>query len=208
MVDYRHISSETRPRREPIINVPPVLLWLLAAMWGAFGVLSLLPARLVFQFDTLIALSPQRLVEGAAGEGGYFGFIAPLFTHMFVHADLMHITVNSLWFLAFGSPVLRRLTQFGQERPGFLTNFQGPRPSAYASLLFLVFYLLCGVGASLFFVALNMQEPALLVGASGAVSGLLGGLVLFIGRRRHAFTRGYRPLAGLTDPIVVVGWLS
>lgn len=191
------------PARQPIISAPPVLIWILGAMWTVYALLVLAPASLLMRVDHLIALSPILFLQGPGAEGGYFTWLAPLVGHMFVHASLMHIGVNSLWFLAFGAPVVRRLTRFGQEGPAILGAFRGPPADGFASLLFFIFFITCGIGGALFFILLNMREPALLVGASGGVSGLLGGLILFLNRPRTNFVRGYRPLSAMTDPIVV-----
>ncbi len=194
------------PRRQPVFTAPPVLIWTLAAMWGVFAILVIAPPQFVYRFDSLFALSPTRFLMGANAEGGLVGWLAPLVGHMFVHADLMHIGVNSLWFLAFGAPVVRRLTAAGQDAPAAIAMFRGPPAGAWPTFLFLAFFVLCGAGGALTFIAFNLREPAILVGASGGVSGLLGGLVLFLHRPGPAFARGYRPLAALTDPIVAM-WI-
>jgi membrane associated rhomboid family serine protease len=78
--------------------------------------------------------------------------IADLFTAMFLHAGLLHLAGNMLYLWVYGNNVEHRL---------------GP-------VMFLVWYLATGVAATLFFTlfAANTQVP--LVGASGAVSGVLG----------------------------------
>ena len=101
-------------------------------------------------------------------------------SYTLLHGDGMHIGLNSLWLLAFGTPVARRL---GAQR-------------------FLVFSIAGSVaGAALFFVI----NPTLLVpviGASGAVSAMMGGASRFaLGRGdRFAVMRAYRhqPLTPIT----------
>lgn len=81
-----------------------------------------------------------------------------LFTYMFLHGNLLHLIAN-MWFLwVFGDNLEARL----------------------GGLKFLAFYLLCGLGAGVVY-ALAMSNPnAEVIGASGAISGVLGGyLVLF-----------------------------
>jgi len=90
-----------------------------------------------------------------------------LLTSMFLHADLFHIFFN-MWFLTiFGSEVERRL----------------------GHLRYLVLYILSGLGAELFHIAftpvggaISLIIPAL--GASGAISGVLGAFFLMYPRRR------------------------
>jgi membrane associated rhomboid family serine protease len=77
---------------------------------------------------------------------------ADLFTAMFLHAGLLHVAGNMLYLWVYGNNVEHRL---------------GPA-------MFLVWYLATGAAATLFFTlfAGNAQVP--LVGASGAISGVLG----------------------------------
>jgi len=89
-----------------------------------------------------------------------------LFTSMFVHADLMHIAGNMLYLHIFGDNVEDVL---GRAR-------------------FLLFYFACGLVASLthvlicFLTGKGLDIP--LVGASGAISGLLAAYAVFFPRAR------------------------
>jgi membrane associated rhomboid family serine protease len=91
-----------------------------------------------------------------------------LFTSMFMHGSLMHLGGNMLFLWIFGDNIEDRL----------------------GHLRYLVFYLLCGVLASLahvFTTAIFATSEALLVpslGASGAISGVLGGYILLHPKRR------------------------
>ncbi|GMU39842.1 MAG: hypothetical protein AMXMBFR23_07080 [Chloroflexota bacterium] len=85
-----------------------------------------------------------------------------VFTSMFLHGGLLHLAGN-MWFLwVFGNNVEDR---FGHVR--------------YALL-----YLACGVIATLGFVAMRPAEVTPLIGASGAVAGILGAYLLLY--PRHA----------------------
>ena len=83
------------------------------------------------------------------------GRLWPLFTVMLVHASWAHAGLNALGVLAFGPPVAR---WFGAGR---WTRF-------------LIFYVVCGLLSSLAYVAIHWGRAVLLVGASGAISGLMG----------------------------------
>ena len=92
-----------------------------------------------------------------------------LFTSMFMHGGIAHIAGNMLFLWIFGDNIEDRL----------------------GHLRYLFFYLLCGVIASLSHVfataALADSQAALLVpslGASGAISGVLGGYILLHPSRR------------------------
>ncbi len=73
------------------------------------------------------------------------------FTYMFVHAGLLHLLGNMFMLFVFGTPVESRM----------------------GSRAFLFYYLLCGVGAAVFSLALsNLTNVGPMVGASGAVLGV------------------------------------
>jgi membrane associated rhomboid family serine protease len=73
------------------------------------------------------------------------------FTYMFVHAGLLHLLGNMFMLFVFGTPVESRM----------------------GSRAFILYYLLCGVGAAVFSLALsNITSVGPMVGASGAVLGV------------------------------------
>jgi membrane associated rhomboid family serine protease len=73
------------------------------------------------------------------------------FTYMFVHAGLLHLLGNMFMLFVFGTPVESRM----------------------GSRAFILYYLLCGVGAAVFSLALsNLMTVGPMVGASGAVLGV------------------------------------
>ena len=92
-----------------------------------------------------------------------------LFSSMFMHGGIAHIAGNMLFLWIFGDNIEDRL----------------------GHVKYLIFYLLCGVLASLAHVfttaAVASQEAGMLVpslGASGAISGVLGGYILLHPSRR------------------------
>jgi membrane associated rhomboid family serine protease len=93
--------------------------------------------------EAFLALVPAWVV----GKGWWW----QLFTYMFLHGNLLHILVNMLFLWVFGSE-LERL--WGWRR-------------------FLSYYLTCGVGAGLFHLLFRLHSILPVVGASGAVYGLL-----------------------------------
>lgn len=82
-------------------------------------------------------------------------------TSMFLHGSLWHVAGN-MWFLwLFGNNV----------------------EESFGAIRYAVFYLLAGLAASFAFVALRPEETTPIIGASGAVAGVLGAyLALFPGR--------------------------
>jgi membrane associated rhomboid family serine protease len=89
----------------------------------------------------------------------YVGFIPADFTLVtcqFLHENWDHILGNMIFLFVFGDDIEEAL---GRTR-------------------FLIFYLLCGVAASLAFVAVNVNSNQALIGASGAISGVLAAYLL------------------------------
>ena len=93
------------------------------------------------------------------------GPIAPLFTvftSMFMHGGLMHLGGNMLYLWIFGD------------------NIEG----ALGHTRFLFFYLICGIAAALAQVFVDPTSNIPMIGASGAVSGVLGAYLIFYPRAR------------------------
>jgi len=79
-----------------------------------------------------------------------------LFTAMFLHGGIMHLSGNMLYLWIFGDNVEYIM---GRAR-------------------FLIFYLLSGLAAALTHIATNPLSPVPMIGASGAISGILGAYLL------------------------------
>ena len=107
-------------------------------------------------FITKWAFVPSRFLANPAAD-----FIT-LFTSMFMHGGWLHLGSNMLYLWIFGNNVEDR---FGQ----------GP---------FLVFYLLCGLGATALQLAFSLDSNVPNLGASGAIAGVLGSYVLLFPRSR------------------------
>jgi membrane associated rhomboid family serine protease len=147
--------------REPIFNVPGVVLWLLAIFFAVHLLRWALPVEQNAWLTAVLAFIPAR-VSGLAADlpGGRIAAVTSFITHQFVHGDLAHLLINSAWLLAFGTPVARRTDP----------------------VRFLAFFLLAGVAGALLYLAVNGNIPILVVGASGAISGLMGAAFRFLFR--------------------------
>src|SRR5688572_11925835 len=84
------------------------------------------------------------------------------FTSMFLHGGWGHLLGNALFFWVFGNNVEDSMGRFR----------------------FLLFYLICGLAAAGAHVALDPASPVPTVGASGAISGILGGYLILYPRVR------------------------
>lgn len=187
----RRPGGEVDPSR--VFNAPGVVLTLAGATCLVFALTGFLPARVFNMADSWIAVSPQRFLAGPEANGGLLHMLSPLIGHMFMHASLPHILFNMLWLLALGTPVARRM--------GAENALQSA--SAFAgAVMFLIFYLLCGVVGALIYIAAHANEATLMVGASGAVSGLLGAVVRFAFNRSTFFGPEKARLSPLSDRTV------
>lgn len=144
--------------RQPILNAPPIIVWSLGLLAAVHLVLSQLPDRSWEEAMHTFALTPARFAPAELhGTGGLLA-VTSLFTHQFIHGDWSHLILNGAWLLAFGSAVASRI---GTAR-------------------FLAFALLSGVAGGIAFVALHPFENRWVVGASGALAGLMGGAFRFL----------------------------
>ena len=152
--------------RQPIFNVPGVVGALAVSFLGIHALRALIPEEQAAWLTAVLAFIPARL-SGLAHElpGGDVAGVAQFVTHMFVHGDWTHLAVNSAWLLAFGTPVARRI--------GWLR--------------FLAFFVLCGIAGALVYLAFSRGAFSMMVGASGAISGLMGAAFRFL---FHAFSTG------------------
>ncbi len=103
---------------------------------------------------------PRAIVQGGAHEG--LPVWITLCTAMFLHGGIFHLAGNMLFLWIFGGPVEDRLGHFG----------------------FLVFYLSCGLLAGAAQVLAAPTSPIPMVGASGAIAGVLGAYFMLFPRSR------------------------
>ena len=146
---------DTQPHRRP----PILTALLIAACLGVFGyeVSMLLADENAFAaWMTRHALVPERLLSGWADAKQW----QTLVTSMFLHGGVAHVLGNC-WFLwVFGNNV--------EDRLGFLG--------------FALLYLFTGAVAALVQVAVEPGSSVPMVGASGAISGVLGAYLVFFPR--------------------------
>jgi membrane associated rhomboid family serine protease len=158
--------------RNSAVNLPPVIVWLSVALLAIHVVRQFLGAEAEALLVLALAFIPARygpLAEMLPG-GWPAGVWSPA-THALLHADWLHLAVNLIWMASFGSALARR---FGGVR-------------------FVLVWLLAAVaGAGMHYLSYPGDE-ALMIGASGAVSGVMAATV------RFAFAPG-GPLAGGISP--------
>jgi membrane associated rhomboid family serine protease len=100
--------------------------------------------------------------------------VEPLVTSMFLHGGWLHVLGNMLFLWVFGGSV--------EDRLGHVPYF--------------FFYMVCGVGSGLFHLIINWGSKIPTIGASGAISGVMGAYIVLY-PRSHILT---------LVPILIVLW--
>jgi membrane associated rhomboid family serine protease len=186
--------QEPKPAREPFLRVPAAVAVLIAVLVLAHIARVFAPGvwsfKILEEYSFNPALySPAFLAAHHVGSISLIDRVVPFFSYMFLHADTTHIAVNSVWLLAFGPIVAQRL----------------------GALRFIVFFLVTGVGGALAYLAFHWGRNEAVIGASGAISGLMGASVRIMRFREPYLNKAAMPLLPLFSQQVVsfsVIWLA
>lgn len=167
--------QESRPAREPFLNAPASVLWLIGGLLAAHAARALAPEEIGNRILNSYAFVPARYSNEALAAHGIapanlFEQAVTFVSYLFLHANFTHVIINSLWLLAFGPAVARRL----------------------GTALFLIFFLVCGMAAAAAHLALNWGSLVPVIGASGSVAGLMGAGIRIMYRERN-LVFGERP---------------
>lgn len=157
---------------QPVVNYAiigiNILVFLILQQVGsneAFtNAFSLVPKEITTGID----LAGVQIVRDSLGNTGeihhygtslsvYFNFLSS----MFMHGDIMHIVGNMVFLFIFGD------------------NLE----NAIGHIRYLVFYLLCGFAAATAQIIMGPDSIIPMLGASGAISGVLGGYILLFPSR-------------------------
>lgn len=133
-------------------------------------------------------LTPAALM-GVANIPVQYAWLPPevtLFTHMFLHGSWLHLISNMVFLWVFGDNV----------------------EDAMGHLKFLLFYLLCGIGAGFTHALMDPASGVPLVGASGATAGIIGAYLLLYPRVKVWVLLLLRIPLRLPAYWVLVSWLS
>jgi membrane associated rhomboid family serine protease len=164
-----HLTSSEmldQPRHERMLNVPAVVVALLAVLALVQAVLAwvLTPAQTT-EFLLLFAFIPARydtsVLPDVAWPGGWAADTWTFVTYALIHADLSHLIFNAVWLLAFGSPVAQR----------------------FGSLRFLAFMAVTAAAGAAVHLVTHFGELLPMVGASAAISGAMAAAMRFVFQR-------------------------
>jgi hypothetical protein len=146
------------------VNSWPVMTWLLIALNIYAFTLQLTvadPAEFFMRWGLVPANYPNIFTRQAGADLGGEKLL-PFVTCMFLHGGLWHLLGNMLSLFVFGPNVEDR---FGHVR-------------------FLVIYLACGLAASITQIAFSTGSAIPVVGASGAIAGVMGGFFVLFPKAR------------------------
>lgn len=148
-------TEEIIPRRTfPAVTALIVAINILVFLYQAFILLTEGEEGLNAMIQA-VALVPGLVTEG---QSVVLPFYLTFFTAMFVHGGLLHIASNMIYLVVFGDNV---------------EDLMGP-------VLYIFFYLLCGLAASVAQIAADPTSMIPNVGASGAIAGVLAGYLLLL----------------------------
>lgn len=148
-------TEEIIPRRTfPAVTAIIVAINILVFLYQAFVLITRGEEGLNAMIQA-VALVPGLVTEG---QSVVLPFYLTFFTAMFVHGGLLHIASNMIYLVVFGDNV---------------EDLMGP-------VLYIFFYLLCGLAASVAQIAADPTSMIPNVGASGAIAGVLAGYLLLL----------------------------
>jgi membrane associated rhomboid family serine protease len=161
---------------------PPYVMWLLIAVnFGVFFWIAGLAPDDAEAIARTAGLIPAALFGG--GSAGAIPAPLTLITCLFLHANFMHVFGNMIFLFVFGDDIEEVL---GHWR-------------------FLAFYLACGIGSGFAFALSDPSSTTDLIGASGAVAGVIAAYLLFRPCAKVTCLLGLIPLR-LRAYWIIGGW--
>jgi membrane associated rhomboid family serine protease len=143
------MSFEQDPQERPrAFNIPASIFAVLAACLA----IHLARDNLLSTENNLYVLFYGAFIPARYGETlSWVAFTSPV-TYSLLHGSIGHLLNNSVWLVAFGSPVAKAMSNFR----------------------FALFWIACSAIAALFHYLADPSSIAPMIGASGAVSGMMG----------------------------------
>lgn len=181
-----------------MFNVPPVVVATIAVLVLVHALRTyVLASEQDDAFLRLFAFSPERYLSPASWRfqwlGGEPAEIWTFVSYALIHGDWVHLGLNTIWLLAFGSAVARR----------------------FGSLRWLAFFAISAAGGAAAHLLAHAGDVWPMVGASAAISGFMAGAIRFVfetggplglmrrGREADYHVPAKPLLAALRDPRVL-----
>ena len=151
------LKDDNPTRTFPFVNIGLIL-----ANIAVFVYQVSLPPRVAQAFMLAHATVPARIPAALAGHAPVDWAFYPLLTSIFLHSGLMHLLGNMLFLWIFGDNV----------------------EDEFGHFFYLLFYLVCGVGSGMLHVLFNWNSHIPAIGASGAISGVMGAYIVLFPRAK------------------------
>src|SRR5947209_4120940 len=160
----QQLSGATR--REPIFNVPTAVVATLAVLIIIHLVREwVLTPQQDTQLLLWFAFIPARYDAAATADAGAIAGLGPsistFFTYAVIHGNWMHLGLNGIWLLAFGTPIARR---FGPTR-------------------YLAFFAVTAAAGATAHLATYTNAYIPVIGASASISGFMAAAIRFVFQR-------------------------
>src|SRR6266540_4068590 len=148
---------------EPVFNVPPVVTATVAVLALTQAIREfVLPESVDIAVLAWFAFIPARYDPTPLVHGAYPGGIAAdvwtFVTYALLHGNWLHLGLNAVWLLAFGTPVARR---FGAAR-------------------FLTLFAVTAAAGAIAHLVTHTGERTPMIGASAAISGFMAAAIRFV----------------------------
>lgn len=153
-------------KREPLFNIPSVVVSVIAVLAIIHLVRTLLltedqDIEVLLTFAFIPARYDASAVLGGVLPGGFGAEVWTFVTYSLLHANWMHLGVNAVWLLPFGSAVARR----------------------FGALRFLAFFVVTAAAGAALHLATHAGEQFPMIGASAAISGTMAAAMRFVFQR-------------------------
>ncbi|MBP1750289.1 MAG: Rhomboid family protein [Deltaproteobacteria bacterium] len=146
-------------RTFPIITLGLIFVNIVVFVWQHI----MLHASAGAMLYTYFGLVPKELIASLVSRHDLLPYnIMTIFTSMFIHGGFLHIVGNMLYLWIFGNNIEDRLGHTG----------------------YLIFYIISGICAAVFQLSYDPLAEIPMVGASGAISGVLGAYLVLYPRAR------------------------
>lgn len=168
-------DPQTPSSREPVFNLPAIVV----AAIGLCVVLHLIRLYLLTpeqDFGLLLRAAFIPIRYSGEFDIDIYALTSPV-SYAFLHGSFAHLLINMIWLAAFGSPLANRI----------------------GTLRFVLFWVVSALAAAALHYGVHPLDVAPLVGASGAISGMMGAAARFGFQIDHSAGR-----AAFAGPIVPV----
>lgn len=171
-----------------LIIIGIIIVTLAVGAWKRFEMTSVLLLGNLLIFFVGIFAAPNAVIRDLAFRPLYLetgSDLYTLFTSMFIHASFLHLIGNMIFLFLIGTPLEQRI---GKAR-------------------FTAVYLIAGLGGGLVAAMLRLDTPfVFMLGASGAISGVVGAMLLLYPRDEIPMVLGFLFLPKVPVWLSAVSW--